>query len=48
MYICIYIYMCVCVCIYTAVNYRLDPNVPEFPPDTYEEAHTSKNRCANV
>ena len=34
--------------IYTAVNYRLDPKIPEFPPDTYEEAFTSKNRMVRI
>jgi len=34
--------------IFNAVNYRLDPNVPEFPPETYEEAYTSKNRMVRI
>jgi len=34
--------------IYTAVHYRLNPSIPQFKPDTFEEVYTSKNRMVRI
>ncbi|EKX36499.1 hypothetical protein GUITHDRAFT_78856 [Guillardia theta CCMP2712] len=34
--------------IYRTVNFRLDPSIPQFPPDTFEEVFTSKNNMVRI
>jgi len=34
--------------VYNMVNYRLNPSVPEFPENTFEEAYTTKNSMVRI
>lgn len=34
--------------VYTMVNYRLDPKVPQFPTGTFEEAYTTKHSMVRI